>query len=316
MNEEELLTLKRIAVALERIADSIENPSQTINPNLSVTEEDIEKSEDNEFVPLKRQEVDVSLLIEKLAEKDIGIKTYVDSTNDNTSLDHIAKFMGDKYSDIKKVYETMKRHLNRSHGFHLDMKSSTQNEITASCQLCTNLYDIAFLSEYKYDKSPKFFIHATPNKIPVAINFITGHWLEIFIRKTIQDCLNSLPMDIEYTYLINPQIILPNGDDFELDVVFLINGEIYWVEGKTGNYQHYINKYSEVATLMDLDKNHSLMVLTDVIHPNTVYILSKTFNMTIIPVEEFKDEFNYIIRENFGLPFSSPINGVEKTFVL
>ena len=108
----------------------------------------------------------------------------------------------------------------------------------------------------------------------------------------------SLPAAIEYTYLINPQIILPNGNDFELDVVFLINGEIYWVEGKTGNYQHYINKYSHVANMLNLDKNHSFLVLTDVINPNTTYILSKTFDMTIIPVEEFKEEIKYVFHEN------------------
>ena len=92
--------------------------------------------------------------------------------------------------------------------------------------------------------------------------------------------------------------ILPNGNDFELDVVFLINGEIYWVEGKTGNYQHYINKYSHVANMLNLDKNHSFLVLTDVINPNTTYILSKTFDMTIIPVEEFEEEIKYVFHEN------------------
>lgn len=244
------------------------------------------------------KEIDVNILIDKLQEKNITVKTYVDSSHENTSLDNVAYFMGNRYNDIRKVYETIKRHLNKPNGFHLDLKNATQSEISASCQLCTTLYDIAFLSEYKYDKSPRYFIHATPNKIPIAINFLTGHWLEIFIRKTIQDSLKSLPAAIEYTYLINPQIILPNGNDFELDVVFLINGEIYWVEGKTGNYQHYINKYSHVANMLNLDKNHSFLVLTDVINPNTTYILSKTFDMTIIPVEEFKEEIKYVFHEN------------------
>ena len=244
------------------------------------------------------KEIDVNILIDKLQEKNITVKTYVDSSHENTSLDNVAYFMGNRYNDIRKVYETIKRHLNKPNGFHLDLKNATQSEISASCQLCTTLYDIAFLSEYKYDKSPRYFIHATPNKIPIAINFLTGHWLEIFIRKTIQDSLKSLPAAIEYTYLINPQIILPNGNDFELDVVFLINGEIYWVEGKTGNYQHYINKYSHVANMLNLDKNHSFLVLTDVINPNTTYILSKTFDMTIIPVEEFEEEIKYVFHEN------------------
>ena len=238
MNEEEFLLLKNIASSLERIADSLEkNENNEVNDKVDVAVESSEDNHENADMDsgCSIKEIDVSILIDKLQEKNITVKTYVDSFQENTSLDNIAYFMGNRYKDIRKVYETIKRHLNKPNGFHLDLKNSTQSEISASCQLCTTLYDIAFLSEYKYDKSPRYFIHATPNKIPIAINFLTGHWLEVFIRKTIQDSLKSLPVAIEYTYLINPQIILPNGNDFELDVVFLINGEIYWVVGKTGN---------------------------------------------------------------------------------
>lgn len=301
MNEEEFLLLKSIALSLERIADSLEkNAHNEVDDKVDVAVESSDDTNENENMDYgcSVKEIDVNILIDKLQEKNITVKTYVDSITENTSLDNVAYFMGNRYNDIRKVYETIKRHLNKPNGFHLDLKNATQSEISASCQLCTTLYDIAFLSEYKYDKSPRYFIHATPNKIPIAINFLTGHWLEIFIRKTIQDSLKSLPATIEYTYLINPQIILPNGNDFELDVVFLINGEIYWVEGKTGNYQNYINKYSHVANMLNLDKNHSFLVLTDVINPNTTYILSKTFDMTIIPVEEFEEEIKYVFHEN------------------
>lgn len=301
MNEEEFLLLKSIALSLERIADSLEKKAHNeVDDKVDVAVESSDDTNENENMDYgcSVKEIDVNILIDKLQEKNITVKTYVDSSHENTSLDNVAYFMGNRYNDIRKVYETIKRHLNKPNGFHLDLKNATQSEISASCQLCTTLYDIAFLSEYKYDKSPRYFIHATPNKIPIAINFLTGHWLEIFIRKTIQDSLKSLPAAIEYTYLINPQIILPNGNDFELDVVFLINGEIYWVEGKTGNYQYYINKYSHVANMLNLDKNHSFLVLTDVINPNTTYILSKTFDMTIIPVEEFEEEIKYVFHEN------------------
>ena len=290
MNEEELQILTRIAVALESIADSLEkNPPKTSDVNTSQNV----VSEENEY------EDGTGRFVINEADQSI---TWTDDAEDAGK--DLAKFMGMRYSDIKTVYEAMKRHLNKPHGFHLDLKNASQNEISASCQLCNNLYQIAFLSEYKYDKSPKYFIHATPNKIPIAINFLTGHWLEIFIRRIVQESLQSLPTDIEYTYLINPQITLPNGDDFELDVVFLINGQIYWFEGKTGNYQHYINKYSEVESLMGLDKQYSFMVLTDVPHSNTAYILSKTFGMSIISVEDFKEEINYVLRENLDLPLN------------
>ena len=301
MNEEEFLLLKSIALSLERIADSLEkNAHNEVDDKVDVAVESSDGTNEDEYMDYgcSVKEIDVNILIDKLQEKNITVKTYVDSSHENTSLDNVAYFMGNRYNDIRKVYETIKRHLNKPNGFHLDLKNATQSEISASCQLCTTLYDIPFLSEYKYDKSPRYFIHATPNKIPIAINFLTGHWLEIFIRKTIQDSLKSLPAAIEYTYLINPQIILPNGNDFELDVVFLINDEKYWVQEKTENKQQKYNKNTQVANMLNLDKNHSFLVLTDVINPNTTYILSKTFDMTIIPVEEFKEEIKYVFHEN------------------
>lgn len=188
MNEEEFLLLKNIASSLERIADSLEkNENNEVNDKVDVAVESSEDNHENADMDsgCSIKEIDVNILIDKLQEKNITVKTYVDSFQENTSLDNIAYFMGNRYKDIRKVYETIKRHLNKPNGFHLDLKNSTQSEISASCQLCTTLYDIAFLSEYKYDKSPRYFIHATPNKIPIAINFLTGHWLEVFIRKTI-----------------------------------------------------------------------------------------------------------------------------------
>ena len=172
------------------------NENNEVNDKVDVAVESSEDNHENADMDsgCSIKEIDVSILIDKLQEKNITVKTYVDSFQENTSLDNIAYFMGNRYKDIRKVYETIKRHLNKPNGFHLDLKNSTQSEISASCQLCTTLYDIAFLSEYKYDKSPRYFIHATPNKIPIAINFLTGHWLEVFIRKTIQDSLKSLPV--------------------------------------------------------------------------------------------------------------------------
>ena len=46
------------------------------------------------------------------------------------------------------------------------------------------------------------------------------------------------------------------------------------------------------------------MILTDVPNPNTAYVLSKTFGMSTISVEDFKEEINYILRENLDLPLN------------
>ena len=138
MNEEELQILTRIAVALESIADSLEkNPPKTSDVN---TSQNVVSEENTISHPIyKREEIDVNILIDKLKDNNITVKTYVDKEDENTSMDYISKFMGMRYSDIKTVYEAMKRHLNKPHGFHFDLKNASQNEISASCQLCNNL---------------------------------------------------------------------------------------------------------------------------------------------------------------------------------
>ena len=123
MNEEEFLLLKSIALSLERIADSLEkNEHNEVDDKVDVAVESSDDANENEDMDYgcSVKEIDVNILIDKLQEKNITVKTYVDSSHENTSLDNVAYFMGNRYNDIRKVYETIKRHLNKPNGFHLD----------------------------------------------------------------------------------------------------------------------------------------------------------------------------------------------------
>ena len=106
MNEEEFLLLKNIASSLERIADSLEkNENNEVNDKVDVAVESSEDNHENADMDsgCSIKEIDVSILIDKLQEKNITVKTYVDSFQENTSLDNIAYFMGNRYKDIRKL---------------------------------------------------------------------------------------------------------------------------------------------------------------------------------------------------------------------
>jgi hypothetical protein len=57
---------------------------------------------------------------------------------------------------------------------------------------------------------------------------------------------------------------LPNGDNFELNILAAIGPHIFWIEAKSGNYQQHVAKYSRFARLLGLDFDHAFIVLTDV----------------------------------------------------
>jgi len=300
--------LERIAIALEKISDKIDiNPNDNVNRNLVNGGIDSKRvsNEEETFVEATHKN-DNSEIIEFLSSKNISVKTVKPEDEADDVLDNISLFMGERYSKIKRVYDLIKRNMNSGGSFRLDLKNLQQDEISSITQLCTNLHQIAFLEEYKYYKSPRFLLYGKVNRIPNALNFFSGGWLERYIKtviiKTIDKCLLS------YSYLKNPQIELPNGDDFELDILFKIEDEIFWIEAKTGDYQRYVQKYSNVAKLLNLDYEHSFMVLSD-IHTGAASALKSLFNMTIYRIDDFSVEF----KENIAHLFNDPILNDEIT---
>lgn len=296
-NERLINILDRIATALEKIAEknsstlplNTNSELQNINENNnSINSEEINEQE---IIPVN----DVNTIFRFLADKNIQVKTFQTDEEIDDVLDNIALFMGNRYNRVKKVYNTIKSKLNTGTGFRLDLKNATQEEVSYSCQLCNSLHQIAFLSDYKYFKSPQFVINGRPNRIPTAIKFFTGQWLERFIKTEVKNSIRKLETPIKFAYLTNPQIILPNGDDFELDVLFSIDEEIFWFEAKTGDYQNYVDKYSRMAKLLQLDNKHAFMVLTEVNDQNCI-ALKKIFGMEVVNIEKFSETFQNSIR--------------------
>src|SRR5690606_7225129 len=296
-NERLINILDRIATALEKIAEknsstlplNTNSELQNINENNnSINSEEINEQE---IIPVN----DVNTIFGFLADKNIQVKTFQTDEEIDDVLDNIALFMGNRYNRVKKVYNTIKSKLNTGTGFRLDLKNATQEEVSYSCQLCNSLHQIAFLSDYKYFKSPQFVINGRPNRIPTAINFFTGQWLERFIKTEVKNSIRKLETPIKFAYLTNPQIILPNGDDFELDVLFSIDEEVFWFEAKTGDYQNYVDKYSRMAKLLQLDNKHAFMVLTEVNDQNCI-ALKKIFGMEVVNIEKFSETFQNSIR--------------------
>lgn len=298
-NERLISILERIATALETIAVknsftlplNVNSERQNINGNDNSTITNSEETNVQDIISVN----DVNPIFRFLADKNIQVKTFQTDEEIDDVLDNIALFMGNRYNKVKKVYNTIKSKLNTGTGFKLDLKNATQEEVSYSCQLCNSLHQIAFLSEYKYFKSPQFVINGRPNRIPTAINFFTGQWLERFIKTEVKNSIRKLETPIKFAYLTNPQIILPNGDDFELDVLFSIDEEIFWFEAKTGDYQNYVDKYSRMAKLMQLDNKHAFMVLTEVNEQNCV-ALKKIFGMEVVNIEKFSETFQNSIR--------------------
>lgn len=287
MEKELLIVLERIATALEKIADSLnKNPAE--KPIF------VRKSNVKEVGKTDNIVNNYRIIEEFLNSRNIKIKNIPPEEEVDKILDKIAVYMGNNFSLIRSFYELIKHNINSGLTVKLELKNKRQEEINAICNLAKRLHEIAFLEEYKYFNSPKYILYARPNRIPKVMSFFSGKWLERFIKSQTILLLQKMNPNLNIGYLLNPQIKLPNGDDFEFDLLLSVENDIYWFEAKTGDYQRYMEKYSKISKILELGFERSFMILTD-ITPTGAEALRTIFYMNVVPIENFSEEFNKII---------------------
>ena len=307
-NEKLLQHLDRIAFALERIANVLENKfaapfdselsgdTQFEKPDASIDSE--ETIESNELAVQKDK------MEQFLESRNIKIKRVPPEDAADDVINSLAEFLGDHYDGLQSVYRMIRRNMQKGSFFTVSVKGEPQQTISDICLFCNRLHGIAFLEQYKYFKSPQFLIKAKATTLPKAQNFFSGLWLERYVMQKVKNAVNSISVDlqreIDFSYLINPQIILPNGDDFELDFLFNINETFYWIEAKTGDYQQHISKYSKMSKLLGLDYKHAIMVLPD-IDKKRAEALTSLFSMMVYTLEQLEGELISTIREDLNL---------------
>lgn len=207
--------------------------------------------------------------------------------------DDIALFMGNKYSLIKNIYILIKRDLNLKTGINLVMKNKIPEEISAATNLCLKLYNIAFLEEYIYLKSPKFILRCKAGKSSIGTNFLTGGWFERYTFLILRDIfkLNEISEE-DYEILTNVHIILPNNNILELDILIYYNNKYFYIELKTGDYQKCIKKYSDIVKVLNFDM--SFFIHTD-INELIANQLTNIMNMHVVNINNMKEILESVI---------------------
>ncbi|MGQ9524209.1 MAG: hypothetical protein ACUVTZ_05135 [Armatimonadota bacterium] len=259
---------------------------------------------------------DPDSLIQYLLERGISVKKWREQEEGDEVLDQIALFMGERYHTLRRILELIKRAMNSGNSFTMLLGTQTPEEISNTCQLCTRLHQIAFLSEYEYQRSPRRKLLARPNRIPKALNFFSGQWLERYVKTLVISSARSRGLHI--ACLANPQISLPNGDDSELDMLFSIEGDVYWFEAKTGDYQQYVSRYERIASVLQLHRDRAFMVLTEVT-PQTAAALSGLFNTTVVPIQDLPATVEHLLTRyehepDQASPLSAEPSGLAQHF--
>ncbi|MFS8810832.1 hypothetical protein NW814_09915 [Synechococcus sp. R65.1] len=241
-------------------------------------------------------EVDISKIESFLNSKNIKIRS-IDMEEEEEKLDQIADLMGSQYSLIKRFYGMIKSSMNSGNSFSTNLRDEPQQVIGTTCQVATELYKIAFLEEYRYFRAPRCLLVARASRSPQALNFLSGNWLERYVRNRLICLAKRQTGKIDFSYIANAKVTLSNGDDFEMDLLFHVNDQFYWVESKTGEYQDKVQKYSKIASDLGLQRNQAIIVLTDV-SQDAKTSLSSLYHLSVISVDEVEATFERILKSH------------------
>lgn len=299
--EEHRQLLERIACSLEKIEELLASTPngtrvRTTGPTQEQSHHDDSHPETTSDLNEQRDDLVEAFIISK------GIQIKVRKPEDAADgvIDSLSIFLGERYSALRNILMKIKRSMQNGSPITEQLSKMAQEDISSVCQFCSRLHSIAFLEQYKYFRSPQYTIRAKTTTLPKAQMFFGGQWLERFTLQKLKQAHSIAQAEagehIEFQYLLNPQVILPNGDDFELDIIAVIGGCPFWIEAKSGDYQQHVQKYSRLARQLGLDYAHSMMVLTDVVDEQCD-ALSSLFSMTVANLNTFSDRVLTTLRK-------------------
>lgn len=216
-------------------------------------------------------------------------------------LDKIAFYMGDRFDTLKKAIALLKRNVQCGQDFKMSLVGETQVTVSNVCQLFSRLHDLAYLQKYNYRNSPYFQIFAKTSPEPKVQNFITGGWLERYALKELQESYAEIIGDdpeMRLDYLANPQVSLPDGDDFELDVLGMVGNKPVWIEAKTGDYQTHVAKYTRIANRLGLKDR--LILLLSACNEQECMALSMTYGIRVANCRTLKRHLAELLGEQMA----------------
>jgi hypothetical protein len=319
--------MKRVVLLLERIVLALKQAVNRVYPRVSVTETSQSSPATEENVGDLRSDIypppvtetphsspateenirnlwsDVcpppySILESFLNSRGIRIKVRPAEDASDQDIDSLSLYLGEHYDALSGLHRKIKRAMQTGKSIIERLDDYPQRDVRTVHQFCKHLRRVDFLEKYLYLRSHNL-IRAKTTTMPQDQRFFSGQWLERFILQKVKEIHAQVASEgirkLELEYLINTEIILPNGDDFELDILAAIGSSIYWIEAKSGDYQHYVSKYSRFACQIGLDSEHSFLVLT---HASVGHCdeLSSRFSITVCNLRTFKEKLLSVVR--------------------
>lgn len=208
----------------------------------------------------------------------------------NPAIEHLARFVGERYAHLRPLMQKIRRMQGTQKQIHLDLQEQSPQVISDVMQFVNLAKQAGLIPGFFYQKRPPARkVICNPPVAPLAINFFTGEWLEVYALLTLRQLEKDL--GVKLGLLWGAAVTLPNGEDFELDFVFSHGEDLYWVEVKTADdFSEMLHKYANVVGMLTESQERSILLWGEYEKNNPILSLrSSLANMTLVDIPSFKE---------------------------
>ncbi|UBM60780.1 hypothetical protein LAG90_09045 [Marinilongibacter aquaticus] len=171
-----------------------------------------------------------------------------------------ADYLAHNYFKLDNFFTELKWKQNIRRNFNFSDDSTAMPVIL---EWATMLQD-SELIEMLINKQTSLYIDIA--ELAKATSFINGYWLEILLRSRISDWLRQNIDEVgSYDILSQVHVSKSDGKVSELDLLFMLNGKVFWFECKSGEIGKYYALFASHRQMLGLKFSQAIAV---VIEPN------------------------------------------------
>jgi hypothetical protein len=199
------------------------------------------------------------------------------------TFDRLAKRLGDHYESLFTLYAAIKRRYGALLPRSISLQELAPQHIGSVVNFGNELLRNSFLKEFRYDRKQRA-VYFEPQENGQVQNFFTGGWFERYVFLRAKEYLASSQRASEIAVLLNPKVVLPDSQDFELDILIGTSSVVLWLECKTGkDYPAYTVRYQEIATkYMRMSPLHRALVLLEPLTDEQKHNSSNVAGMAVL----------------------------------
>ena len=201
-------------------------------------------------------------LAQWFSQKNIEARINPSAADTSGFFDEAATQLGDDYGLFADLLDRVRYAYRKSYtNVNLELANLSQKDGQAITRFCRTLYEHTFFSRYHFQK-PEKIARLGLQSAPAVRQFFEGGWLEWYALVQVlalKDGNRSA-----FSYARNVQVVFPNEDLHELDVVCLPAGQApICIECKSGEFRREIDKYLRLSKRLGLPKERFIICSTD-----------------------------------------------------